>query len=86
LEAERAQFVGDPLLSLEGARGAGPAVGETVGELLRDGERLRAAEGRRETWPLERRRVGDREGGDQERQRDDEPGAAVEPRIDRPLE
>jgi hypothetical protein len=86
LEAERVQLVRDPPLGLEGATDSGPAVGEAVGELLRGRDRLGAAERRREPRSLERRRVRDGERGDQQRQRDDEPGAAVEPRVDRPLE
>jgi hypothetical protein len=80
------QLVGDPLLGLQGSLRARPSIREAVGELLRRRERLRAAERRRQTRSLERGRVRDREGGDQERQGDDEPGAAVEPCVDRPLE
>jgi hypothetical protein len=86
LEAERAQLCGDPLFGEERAARTGPAVGEAVGEVPRRCQRLPAVERRRELRSLERVGVSDGERRDQERQRDDEPGPAVEAGVDRPLE
>ena len=86
LEAVELELVGDPA---GGSQAAGRArrpvrvlARELAGQLLGD----RGVEGRRQRRRRERLRAGDAEGGQQERQGDQQPGSAHEPCIHRPLD
>ncbi len=86
VEAVRLELAPEPGCGSSGVQRAGPPVGIVGGEVLGDGRRLRRVEGRRQVGRIQRRRAGDAEREQQERQPDQEPGAAVEARVDGTLE
>ena len=86
VEAVRRELAPEPGCGSSGAQRAGPPVGIVGGEVVGDGRRLRRVEGRRQVGWVQRRRAGDAERQQQERQPDQEPGAAVEARVDGTLE
>src|SRR5581483_7460524 len=85
LEAERAQLVCDPAGGALVARRTRRAV-RLDRDLIDQLPCVDALEGRRQPRPVERLRASDGERGDQERNGDDQPGPAIEPPVDRPLE
>ena len=86
VEAVRLQLVAKPGRGASGIRRAGSPVRIVGGEVVGDVRGRLRVEGGRQAGQTQRRRAGDAERKQQERQSDEQPGAAVEARVDGTLE
>ena len=86
VEAVGLQLVAKPGRCASGLRRAGPPVRIVGGEVVGDVRGRLRVERRRQAGQMQRRRAGDAEREQQQRQSDEQPGAAVEARVDGTLE